>query len=837
MPINPDLIEIKKVTELPDLAIAITNYFAHCKPDGVLGKATMQALAAFIAPYVASVGSSGYIAVTGTVLPNPTLTASAFTIVGAGTFTQTTGGSVITTQPLNVLSWNGTTWSITVAIPIDLTNYVQKNDADYVKAIASVKQNDLTDAESAATDLGRWSNVFGSPTFAIVSGKLRITFTAGISQAIGIPSILSANTQTSVSLKIKVVSGTPNIIKVGFFSSTINPGTLSITPTATESVYTGSITPTIDAAFSVGISAANNTGQVIEIDDIFSLRTNPLITRISAIETNVSKNLATYNDFAGNLNILDSDTSNMNGTGGSWVISMGAPTMTFASGLMSLTFVSGNQYVSVGGIFTIGKTYTVKVKVRKASGTILKVRCGSFSTTPTPGNFDVILSGTSTEYTKEIVADSTYFGIGALNADNTGGILEVDYVIIASQGTVVDLIDQQISDSGEITIKSVFSETDGVFASLSRYDKPLTKIGVLGDSLMANPLGGSIPSPDDEGDTFRPIRLTYNNIARRLYDMLSYNKATHLRLDAASWTKNGVWSPINNNTIFEPTYSNETYFENSSANSYIEIAVPSGRENFAFICQRITGASALTITLNGGSISAYGPTSVTCNISTFGHTGNTYYTVQYLGLPTGVNTIRIARDNTTAISRIWGGFHWTGNTMVVHNISHGGHTVNDLLQNHAAGEIGDNNFDAILFELPIMNDAARVTDAGNTIAASKAALTTLFNSYLNNEDLLVMSCNPYGTDPSDGTPNYYTLYPGMEEMKDGLKTVVLSRTVPFIDVFEVFKRKITNRGGTLIGGEGGLWYTTDGQHGNPEGVREWWNIIKSTLDDNPITNF
>ena len=71
MAINPDLIEIKKVTELPDLSIELTNFFAHCGPTGILGKATIDALVDFVAEAVSIIGSSPYIATTGTVLSNP----------------------------------------------------------------------------------------------------------------------------------------------------------------------------------------------------------------------------------------------------------------------------------------------------------------------------------------------------------------------------------------------------------------------------------------------------------------------------------------------------------------------------------------------------------------------------------------------------------------------------------------------------------------------------------------------------------------------------------------------------------------------------------------------
>lgn len=127
MSINPNLIEIKKVTELPDLALALDNFFAHCKQNGVLGKVTIQNLMDYLAPYMAGLVSSGFVPVSGTVLPSP-LQQSAFTLLGAGTYTQTTGGSITCSPDINIVGWNGTTWTVLKNIAINLTNYVQKNN-------------------------------------------------------------------------------------------------------------------------------------------------------------------------------------------------------------------------------------------------------------------------------------------------------------------------------------------------------------------------------------------------------------------------------------------------------------------------------------------------------------------------------------------------------------------------------------------------------------------------------------------------------------------------------------------------------------------------------------
>lgn len=113
-PYNSELIELKKVTELISKLPFMQSYFSHCGDDGVLYKATLDQLATFLAPYITAIGGSGFIATTGTVLP--AASAGKFTIVGAGTYTQTTGGSITTTEFLNILGSSATSWSLATAI-------------------------------------------------------------------------------------------------------------------------------------------------------------------------------------------------------------------------------------------------------------------------------------------------------------------------------------------------------------------------------------------------------------------------------------------------------------------------------------------------------------------------------------------------------------------------------------------------------------------------------------------------------------------------------------------------------------------------------------------------
>lgn len=136
-PINPNLVEIVKVTELPTLELALENYFAHCGVDGTLYKLNIQGLVDFIAPYLSALGSSPFVANTGSPLPNPIEKPTAITFVGVGNFDQTTGSNVVTTEELNVLFWssNGVTgtWILGVAIPIDLSGYTTKEETNEIE--------------------------------------------------------------------------------------------------------------------------------------------------------------------------------------------------------------------------------------------------------------------------------------------------------------------------------------------------------------------------------------------------------------------------------------------------------------------------------------------------------------------------------------------------------------------------------------------------------------------------------------------------------------------------------------------------------------------------------
>lgn len=86
---------------------------------GKNAKVRVADLANIIAPFVPNASASGFIPVSGSVLPNIADRENGFTLVGPGIYTQTAGGSITTTETLNILGYDGSTWSLIKAIAID----------------------------------------------------------------------------------------------------------------------------------------------------------------------------------------------------------------------------------------------------------------------------------------------------------------------------------------------------------------------------------------------------------------------------------------------------------------------------------------------------------------------------------------------------------------------------------------------------------------------------------------------------------------------------------------------------------------------------------------------
>lgn len=390
--------------------------------------------------------------------------------------------------------------------------------------------------------------------------------------------------------------------------------------------------------------------------------------------------------------------------------------------------------------------------------------------------------------------------------------------------------------------KSNVSDLTGFYNAISRSNKPLTRLAFEGDSLTANLIGGSIPSNLDEGNTMQPMRLLSNNFPRRMYDALSWNKPIWRRLDNINWANSGFTS-FTEADLFDGTQ--EVYYTSSVINSYIEITVPQGYENFALICRQKDSYGSLNVTINGSAPGTYpnpywdakvltntvvnssvvpqfldiGPAVIDLDKPGSSIQGNPYYIVEFNNLPTGQpNVIRFTVASNVRCD-VWGGFYWSGQTLVCMNIAHGGHTTTDLLNDHLQDELFDANYDMIIFEIPEMNNQRL------TLLQTESDLNTIIN-ILKGKNVVYTSCYPWGLSITYDV-NMWTFYtnPNLLEVNNLVRNVITSQDEAFIDIFDYFQQLIEARGGSLPTGETGLWYTHDGQHGNIDGCREWFNAL------------
>ncbi len=497
-------------------------------------------------------------------------------------------------------------------------------------------------------------------------------------------------------------------------------------------------------------------------------------------------------------NLLTGNNFNMSGAN-NWVSGYGSPTMDINS------TVAGKMYISFDGLGTskqvkysslldLSGNYKVRLKIRLLSGTAHYVRFGKFSSSSGASQYWYDVFPTSDEKTWAFTLyniDTADFTICCIDTQNTSA-----FTISIDDVEVTRFISEQP--------KKIAWQCEEFLQSLSRNDKTLTKLIVTGDSLMAND-GDAVYSADDEGVTMRPPRLAYNNFPRRLYDYLKFNPASYRRIDHIGWTLGGTWTDTHGVEFLEsPDNNAETYKWSQTANAYAEFAIPSGFENFAIILHKDDNEhgqdydDVITVTINGGDISSYGSSSINSYRTKLVSydVGNPWYTELYEGLPGGINTIRITKSNNVKTLMLWGIAYWTGNTFMVINAAHGGHTLTDLLRDHKHlnSEVLENNPDAVLFEIPLMNQTGKSQTIDNTMLDLNA-IVTLFNG----KDLGFMSCNIMA-DNGAGT-NYYTLYPNpnMQQHAEIASKTIWDNRLPYVDVFEIFRRKVINKGGTLEG--------------------------------------
>ena len=117
--IDPLVTSTIRVGQLPSAPISLTGNIPH-EVGNDLHRATIEELSIFIAAYVGTVGGVGFRPIT--VTDGQTLPATIqkeWILVGKGTFYNVNGGAtIVTTEELNAIMSDGSTWSLGVEIPI-----------------------------------------------------------------------------------------------------------------------------------------------------------------------------------------------------------------------------------------------------------------------------------------------------------------------------------------------------------------------------------------------------------------------------------------------------------------------------------------------------------------------------------------------------------------------------------------------------------------------------------------------------------------------------------------------------------------------------------------------
>src|SRR6478752_5463462 len=254
MAINPATTDAVAITQLDQLTLALETLLVGSNSDGKMGSFKAQEFADFIAPYLAAYGDTPFIANSGSPLPNPITKSTAITFVGAGTFDQTTGSDVVTTEELNVLFWssNGVTgiWVLGVAIPIDLSGYTTKEETNEIEL--------RLDRDLIKLDR---KNIFNKTE--VISGQL---VSVGGSLPAGVAKIvLDANYNTTG--YIEVIAGKSYTIQgVDIGSNSCFLGVFKTKNISEEGIRINSNNPTIPATYKYLIFTTKSTTFTADLD-------------------------------------------------------------------------------------------------------------------------------------------------------------------------------------------------------------------------------------------------------------------------------------------------------------------------------------------------------------------------------------------------------------------------------------------------------------------------------------------------------------------------------------------------------------------------------------------
>lgn len=531
---------------------------------------------------------------------------------------------------------------------------------------------------------------------------------------------------------------------------------------------------------------------------------------------------------------------------GNWETGLGGLTADISTvpGAMYLDFTAGNQAVKLADTVDTENYFLIRIKAYKVSGAGMTIRIGKFvSGTRQESQLDIVpISGSRWYYGYLWDFSDAILYIGALTANNNGTKIAIEEIHCEQVSTT-----QILSVDYDLLPTEYFS---GLFNDVKRSNQTLLKAAVIGDSIMANSYGGALPS--DEGDTLRPPRITTNNVPRRFYDRLKYNTPLFRRLDHADWTRSTLGggddfeeillsTSGDHRTPWHPNNTDEKYFRSGESGAYCEIIIPDGQENCAVLYRtgyQSDGANMddeIDVTLNGGDISAYGDAVLDEYTGAITGFENAYgfglNVAEYSGLPSGANTIRLTKSTNSDEFHLWGVLYWSGDTMIILNTAYGGGNIKSL--SDITGQATDkNSYELAFTQMPIMNNSGSAVPFEDQLSY---LCITMNRTGIPIENTLFYGTHPFGIDPVDDDPNYYTLYAD-PDFKDGMELamkIIGFFELNFIDVFRYFETDIIAQGGTLIGGEAGYYYTSDGQHPDDDGADYYDGFLVDKLPQIP----
>lgn len=532
--------------------------------------------------------------------------------------------------------------------------------------------------------------------------------------------------------------------------------------------------------------------------------------------------------------IAEIDSEFTTTVGDHWQTNSGSPTWDIAAttpGALTISFRNGftdSICLSATGLNPQAALYYFETRVKKVSGTDLAIQIGQQATSE--GNYNCWLRDITTSY-------KVFTGYFNCSAGGTVGICS--YLSAGAATYEFDYLRIY-----KVTVGASYKNNPKSF-NLSNFmagvnkTKALNKVLFIGDSVTAYSVTASAGDAAYES----PPRTLYKNTwVRQVYNYMktrgNFHAPTFRQAAHADWTKSGTWV-ASDGTPFLTNADGDNYRYSVTATNYMEITVPAGKENFALIVAQDDNEfsndfdDAVAVTLNGGSIAAYGSATLNTYRTKInaGDKGEPYHIYLYSGLPAGANTIRITKSNNTKTLCIWGGAYWTGSAIIAINNGYSGtSTISNFVK--AKKTQLDNQYDFIFFEITMFNDYDEVgTNYKDWLNALRK-----WNEYLKDtSQILYWSHYPCGINPGTypaGT-NEYTVRqpPTMADFLERTRIDLIKMNVSYLNIWEEFKRLIEAAGHTVSDGWAGYAYTVDTLHPNATSSQ----IIADYINANAIS--